>query len=395
MRFSLAVLSMLVVAWPSASVQASDPQLSLIMPRGAQRGSEQVFRFSGARLDDALEVFFYEPGFEVTKLAPVDANNIDVTMKIAADCVLGEHTAQIRTKSGISEYRTFFVGALPAVDEKEPNTEFAAPQPISMNTTVHGVVQNEDVDYFVVEAKKGERLSGEVEARRFGQVLFDRYVAILDERRFELSARDDSPLVRQDAVTSIVVPEDGKYIIEMRESGYGGNGNCRYRLHIGSFPRPVAVFPAGGKAGEELELTFIGDALGPVSRKVTLPADGSSETIVFPEDERGIAPSGHVVRISPVPNAVEAEPNNAFEQATAVSFPSAFNGVLQEPGDVDVFRFTAKKGQVFEVECLGRRIRSAIDPVMNLYKGNGQSVAGNDDSRGPDSYLRFQVPEDG
>lgn len=154
MRFSLAVLSMLSATWPCLCVQASDPQLSLIMPRGAQRGTEQVFRFSGARLDDAQEVFFYEPGFAVTKLAPVDANNIDVTVKIAADCILGEHTAQIRTKSGISEYRTFFVGALAAVDEKEPNTDFAAPQPVSMNSTVHGVVQNEDVDYFVIEAKK-------------------------------------------------------------------------------------------------------------------------------------------------------------------------------------------------------------------------------------------------
>lgn len=395
MRWSLVCLSFVLGVVCAPTALAADPQLSLILPRGAQRGTEQVFRFSGARLEDAEQIFFYEPGFEVISITPVNANNIDVKIKIAADCQLGEHTAQVRTRSGISEYRTFFIGALPVVDEKEPNTEFAAPQAIGLNTTVQGVVENEDVDYFVVEAKKGQRLAVEVEAMRFGQVLFDPYIAILDERRFELSARDDAPLVRQDAVTSIVVPEDGKYVIEMRESGYAGNGNCRYRLHIGTFPRPVAVFPAGGKAGEEVELTFIGDALGPMTRKVTLPADGSEEMTVFPEDEQGIAPSGHAVRVSPHPNAVEAEPNNDFSQATVVAFPAAFNGVLQEPGDVDVFRFTATKGQVFEVECLGRRIRSAIDPVMNLYKGNGQGLAGNDDSRGPDSYVRFQVPEDG
>lgn len=63
----------------------------------------------------------------------------------------------IRTR--ICDYRTFFVGALPAVDEKEPNTDFAVPQQVPMNSTVVGTVENEDVDYFVVEAKKGDRLA--------------------------------------------------------------------------------------------------------------------------------------------------------------------------------------------------------------------------------------------
>ena len=110
-----------------------------------------------------------------------------------------------------------------------------------------GPLQNEDVDYFVVDAKKGQRLSVEVEGMRFGQTLFDPYIAILNDKRFELSAEDDSPLLKQDAATSIIVPEDGKYTIEMRDSGYGGDGNCRYRLHVGNFPRPMAVFPPAAR----------------------------------------------------------------------------------------------------------------------------------------------------
>ena len=126
MRFSLAiVLSVVVSLLTPLVLSAADPALSIIVPRGVQRGTEQVIRFAGARLDDAQEIFFYEPGFEVLEIKPADANNIDVKIRIAPDCVLGEHTAQVRTKTGISEYRTFFVGALPAVDEVEPNTDFA------------------------------------------------------------------------------------------------------------------------------------------------------------------------------------------------------------------------------------------------------------------------------
>jgi hypothetical protein len=397
MRRTLAILLVLICGVSCCNATtASDPQLSIILPRGAQRGTEATFRFAGARLDDAVDIYFYEPGFELVEIKAADANNIDVKVRIAPDCVLGEHTAQVRTKSGISDYRTFFVGALPAVDEKEPNTVFDSPQPIELNVTVHGTVENEDVDYFVVNATKGQRISVEVEGMRFGQTLFDPYVAILNDKRFELAAVDDIALFRQDAAASIIAPEDGKYIIEMRDSGYGGDGNCRYRLHVGTFPRPTAVYPAGGKAGETVDVNLIGDAAGPAVKQLALPADGAQETLLFADDANGITPSGHVMRISPYPNALETEPNPGFDTATVVAgFPSSFNGILQEPGDVDIFKFTAKAGQVFEVECFGRRIRSPIDPVMNLYKASGEGITGNDDSRGPDSYFRWQVPEDG
>jgi len=391
------ILFLLLLATCSTAL-AADPTLTVITPRGVQRGAEHVLIFSGARLKDAEEILFYEPGFEVVKIEPDEknANIVRATVKVAPDCELGEKTAQVRTKTGISDYRTLYVGALPAVAEKEPNTEFSEPQPIEQNITVEGVIQNEDVDYFVVDAKKGQRLSVEVEGMRFGQTLFDPYIAILDEKRFELSAVDDSPLVRQDAVTSIIVPEDGKYIIEMRESSYGGNGNCRYRLHVGQFPRPTAVFPAGGKAGEEVEFTFIGDATGPFKQKMTLPADGTTEMQIFAQDDRGISPSGHTIRISPDPNAFEVEPNNSLAEATPVTFPSTFNGVLETPAEHDYFKFTATKGQTYEVECYGRRIRTGIDPVMHIFRvKDGKALSGNDDSRGPDSYIRFAVPEDG
>lgn len=397
MRFRILVA--LLAAFSVVSASASDPALSVITPRGIQRGAEHVLTFSGARLSDAEEILFYEPGVEVLAITPdaKNANIVRATVKVAPDCQLGEKVAQVRTKSGISDYRTFFVGALPAVAEVEPNTEFSTPQAIEQNVTVEGVVQSEDVDYFVVDAKKGQRLSVEVEGMRFGQTLFDPYIAVLDSKRFELSAVDDSPLVRQDAVTSVIIPEDGKYVIEVRESGYGGNGNCRYRLHVGEFPRPTAVYPAGGKAGEEVEFTFIGDAAGLLKQKIKLPADGATEMQIFAQDDGGISPSGHIIRVSPDPNAFEVEPNNTLAEATPVAFPSAFNGILEAPGDIDYIKFTAKKGQTFEVECYGRRIRSGIDPVMHVFQvKDGKALKGDDDSRmRVDSYFRFAVPEDG
>src|SRR5437899_1503259 len=135
---------------------AASPRLSIIAPRGFQRGTETVMQFSGSQLGDGEQILFYSPGFEVVKVETVDANNCKATVKIAPDCRLGEHVAQVRTKTGISDYRTFYIGALPQVDEKEPNSLFDQPQPITLNQTVVGTIGGEDVDYFVVEAKKGQ-----------------------------------------------------------------------------------------------------------------------------------------------------------------------------------------------------------------------------------------------
>ena len=60
------------------------------------------------------------------------------------------------------------MGALAEVKEAEPNNDFAQPQKINLDSTVNGVVENEDVDYFGVEAKKGERITAELEGLRLG-----------------------------------------------------------------------------------------------------------------------------------------------------------------------------------------------------------------------------------
>ncbi|MDP6445694.1 MAG: PPC domain-containing protein [Pirellulaceae bacterium] len=391
-RLSILAASLLLTA--AATAQAASPRLSIILPRGVQRGKEHVLTFSGSNLGDAEEIFFYEQGFEVTKVEG-SGNSCKATVKVAPEVRLGEHVAQVRTKTGISDYRTFYVGALPAVDEVEPNSVFEKPQAIAMNVTVAGVVASEDVDYFIVDAKKGQRISAEVEAMRLGTTLFDPYVAILDAKRFELSSGDDTPLVLQDSVASVVAPEDGKYIIEIRESAYGGNGNCRYRAHIGNFPRPTAVFPAGGKQGEEVAVRYLGVPGGEFASTVKVPTEENNEFGVYATDDGGVAPSPNPFRISDQGNTFEKEPNNAIAEATPVEFPSSFNGIIEAKGDIDCFKFAAKKGQVYEVECYARRVRSALDPVMNLYQADGKGITGNDDSRGPDSYFRFSVPADG
>ncbi len=373
------------------------PNLARISPRGGQRGTELELTLSGSQLKDAQEIFLYKPGLEVLKLEATSDSVVKLRVKIAADAALGEHALRLRTASGISDLRTFYVGLYPAVEEKEPNNDFKNPQKIGMNVTVTGTVTNEDVDYFAVELKKGQRLSAELEGIRLGTTLFDAYLAILDTKRFEITSSDDTALLLQDPLVSMIAPEDGTYIIQVRETSYGGSDACQYRLHVGSFPRPLAVYPPGGKAGEEVDVTYVGDVKGPLVRKIKLPDAPVDRLAVYAEEDGQTPPSPNWMRVSDFPNVLEKEPNDTREQATATDLPLpvAFNGIIDKDGDEDWFRFKAKKGETFDVRAYARAVRSPLDPVLEIWQKGGARISANNGQGGLDATLRFSAPADG
>ncbi|MBA3485176.1 MAG: peptidase, partial [Pirellulales bacterium] len=174
-------------------VNAAGPRLDHLTPQGGQRGTEVAVTLIGGRIgQEPQEILFYESGIEVRGIERIDDNQTKATLAITADCQPGIHAVRVRTATGLTNLRTFHVGTQPEIVETEPNNDFAKPQAIPLGAVVNGVVTNEDVDYFVVEAKEGERISVEVEGLRLGRTFFDPAIAIFDEKRFEVAAADDS-----------------------------------------------------------------------------------------------------------------------------------------------------------------------------------------------------------
>lgn len=374
---------------------ATQPRLNSTTPPGGQRGTDLEVRFNGSRLDDAQEIVLYRPGIEVTKVE-FKTNSLKARLRISKDCALGEHQLRVRTASGISDLRTFFVGALPSLEEAEPNNDLDKAQKVAMNSTIQGVITEEDVDSFVVHAKRGDRISAEVEAMRLGRSLFDPHLAIYDGKGALLGKADDTALLLQDAFLCIVAPKDGPYTIQLRETSYGGNGQFAYRLHIGNFPRPTAVYPAGGQAGERLAVRFLGDPLGEIPQTIKLPGNVREKFGAFAEAGGLMSPSANWMRVSSFPNALESSGNQSAEGATAIaSLPIALNGIISIPGQTDWFRFKAKKGQALELNVFARRLRSPLDSVLEVHDDDGNVLASNDDAAGPDSALKFSPSTDG
>jgi len=396
MHRSLPLVSCL---WSLASFSAHagfTPVLNLIEPRGGQRGSEVELHFHGDRLDGLQEILAYQPGIEVREIAAADPKHATAKIFIRPDAPLGEHGLRLRTSGGITYLRSFFVGQFPVVAEIDPNDTPAQAQRIELNSTVQGIAKSEDVDHFVCTLKKGQRFSAEVEAMRLGRTMFDAYVAIVDPRGFEIASCDDDALLRTDPFVSIVVPEDGDYRVLVREAAYEGNDACQYRVHIGHFPRPTAVFPAGARPGESITFRFIGDPLGDFEETIAIPADAAGRCPLFPARDGLHSPSPLWIEVSPLATAAEVEPNPVPKQASPLpAAPCAAHGIIGQDGDADCFAFNATKGENLNFKVLGRELRSPLDAVLALRDPAGKNLASNDDQGGPDAVLAWTAPADG
>jgi hypothetical protein len=388
-------------AYLTSTIYAANPEFNLILPRGAQVGTEVLLDLHGKRLEDAEELVPYTPEIKVLELKVNKPDNASAKIKIEPNCRLGQHMFRIRTKSGLTYARTFWVGSYATVEEKEPNTSFDQAQEVPLNSTVTGTTEQEDVDYFKVQAKKGERITVELEGIRLGMINMDPYVGILNSKKFELATCDDSALHLQDPHASYIVPEDGTYYIEARDSSYVGNGNYRYRLHIGSFPRPTAVFPPGGKAGTELEVAFLGDAGGELKTKVTIPNTPGEKLDLFATKNGQISQSPNPFRISQLENYLEVEPNNSHAEAQKQSaipeLPIAINGIISQNGDEDWIQFKAKKDQKVDLQLHARSLRSPLDGVVEIFNAQGGGIGGSDDNGpNPDGKIAaWTCPADG
>ncbi len=108
--------------------------------------------------------------------------------------------------------------------------------------------------------------------------------------------------------------------------------------------------------------------------------------------------------ISPFPNFLETEPNDASAgEAIVDALPAVLNGQIM-PGDVDRFRFEAKKGQRLVLITNARELMPYLadavpgwfQATLALYDQNGREVAYADDYQfDPDPVLYYRIPQDG
>jgi hypothetical protein len=372
----------------------AQPRLDAVVPVAVQQGQVVDLTLTGAQLAGPHTLLTYRDGLEVIALQPVDGNRVVAKCRIADDCQAGPLAIRLCGQSGISSLRIITVAPLTIVEEKEPN-DATRPQTVLPPATIVGTITNEDTDVFTFEAEAGTRISAELEGVRLGYQFYDACLELLGPDGRTRVFADDSPLTRQDPWLSILAPTGGRYMLLVRDRSLDGSDRCRYALHIGSFPRPSLAFPGGGRPTETVAIHFPTEPTLPL-RDVLLPENATDRFPWFYRDESGSAPSPFTLQVTSQPNFLEQEPNQPRQQANRLTLPSAICGVIDSPADRDLFRFSAKGGEVWSFRSVSRSLmRSRIDLVLRLHEAEGRYLTSNDDNGGPDSYVEYTIPSDG
>ena len=148
-----------------------------------------------------------------------------------------------------------------------------------------------------------------------------------------------------------------------------------------------ADLPNGQEAKE------VGDTQCEVVMKV--PADVPLGTTVV----EVVTPGGVLARevrvVEAATLAEEKEPNNGFREAQLLSPGKVMRGKIEGEKDVDVFAFTAAKGQRVKISVVAARATSMLDPLVTIYDERGRVLMTVDDTEGRDPEFVFTAPAEG
>ena len=374
-----------------------------------------------AELRKKISMFVRKP------LNPAIAETAKLQVTVTADAEPGQRQLRLRTPAGLTNPLVFFVGQLPEVSKSaakelpaskakgaksRKDKSGSAPQDaieITLPTVVNGQILPAGVDRYRFQARKGQRIVAAASARELIPYLpdavpgwFQAAMTLYDAKGKELAYADHWRF-HPDPVLSCEMPEDGQYVLEIRDSIYRGRDDFVYRIAIGELPVVTSVFPLGGRVRESTRVELTG---------WNLPAAGLKQDVE--QKKPGVYPISVVQKsyvsnrvpfaVDSLPECLEKEPNDEQPKAQTVELPIIVNGRIDRPNDGDVFAFDGHAGEEIVAEVYARRLDSPVDSVLRLTDGAGRQLAINDDhedkgaglmTHHADSWLRAKLPADG
>ncbi len=393
------------------------PRLETVTPPGGQVGTSVEVTLDGDDLDEIEELYVSDSRIKVEKLPdpPVDPKKkknpppppIRFKLTIPGNMPVGVYDVRAIGKWGISNPRAFVVGDLKEIMEKENNNDVPEAQEVEINTTVNGVVNNRtDVDYFKFKAKKGQRIVIHCAGFSIDSML-NPLLELYNAKGMLLA--NNRNYQERDAVLDYPIPEEGEYYVRLCQFAYViGGKQTFYRLTTSTAPWIDAAYPPVVQVGKSGSVTLYGKNLpgGNLDNNVKLdgrPLEKAVVNVNPPMDIynstelsfSGLLPPrsgtvegfeyrvknsvGHsnpvLMTFSKVPVQLDNGKNNTMEMAQPINLPGTICGRIEELGDEDWYKFSAKKGEVYTIEGVADRLGIPVNLYCLIKRAdNGQVV---------------------
>lgn len=309
----------------------------------------------------------------------------------------------------------FMVNTLPEIKEYEPNDrETPEASHLQIPGIINGQVMPGDEDRFSFDAQEGQQLVVQVKARELIPYLadavpgwFQAVITIHDDKGNEVAYADDFQF-NPDPALLFRVPATGKYHVTIRDSIYRGREDFVYRISVGELPFITGIYPLGAQKGTKAAVSAYGWNLNASGFNLnTNVRDSMTKKGLLRTDD---AISNYVrYEVGVLPEIIEEGDNNEMKTAVLVDLGTTINARIEEVGDVDFFKFKAKKDQHIKLTTRARQLYSPVDTLIRVLDNKGNVLAWNDDTAGcgnmtdrtglithnSDSELEFTAPADG
>lgn len=411
---------LILVSSTVAETKIGFRQLGVTKPVVVQRGTTTTVRVhSNYTLDEAYRVFFDRPGIAMKFLEtkPISAPRkgrgrlgtpFRFECAVPSDQLPGNYEMRVATRQAASSVSHLRVTDYPVVVEaKKQNGSIQDAQAVDFPVAIAGECERtEDVDYYRVRGKAGQQVTFEVFAQRVTQAVHSMQsgngtylmdaILTLYAPNGQVIAQNDN-FIGGDPFIAYTLPQDGDYVIEVRDARYIGNDKYVYCLEISDRPHVHAVFPMAVQRGREAKLELVGDALGDLTT-TTLTADATQE--LGWHDRQANTPAGLTnpfsVHVSEHSQVVVGDKHGSRDTALPVSLPVGVNGRFTQAQQTHFVSFEAKKGESFLLDVHAQRVGLPLDAVIQIYDAKGKRLAEADDGlQTKDPTHSFRAPADG
>ncbi|MEQ9410539.1 MAG: hypothetical protein RIK87_22580 [Fuerstiella sp.] len=377
-------------------------QLDGIFPLGSTTGTTIELVISGEDLDDVDRLLFSDPGITAERKMAAPTPFADgpqpventFMVSIGNSVPVGRHQVRCRGKYGLSNARTFVVGAGPETMELEPNNNGVTATPVAVPCVIHGqAAGNADVDWYLLTGSAGQRLVVAGQAQQLDSLL-NLVLAVCDESGQVISESRGGPGV--DPVLTVTMPASGQCLLKVHDAQYRQGSGYGYRIDIRPRPHIDFVFPpavAVGKtesvtvygrdlpAGQPSDLKLDGQPLQQQIVQLTAPADSEGQLRYSGRIESHVATmdgfeyrlgtgdqasNPWLMTITDAPVIHESTNNDRPEQAMQLTLPCEVAGQFYPERDVDWFTFDAKQGETLAIELYSHRLGISTDPALLL-----------------------------
>jgi len=390
--------------------QGAEPQLGAVFPLGVSRVAPVEITLSGSDPKGIHRLFFSLPGMEAQRRGE---GRFAVT--VAGEAHEGEAEVWAVSPAGLTNPRRIAWSDLPQVVEQEKNDDATTAQRVELPVIVDaGINPATDRDEFQFAVEAGGRFSVVFQSESLGGTVRPALTVFAPDGR----ERAHSAGGPAEPAFEVHAHEGGTYRIRVEDRSYQRDPSSTYRLALFTGPRLVAAFPPVLTRGKTQALTLFGHQLplgeaesrastrGLERTAVTIDApvsgdpDGGGWTLasaVMLDGVRYRQPRVRgALRIGLVDQEVTQETDQRHDtRATAQDVPLSHvvAGRFLAPGEVDWYRFSARKGQALWVEGVGERSGLLMDLDLAILDRGGNTLQAFTDTAQPQG-APAQVPLD-